>query len=93
MHTGTRKKKVDQHLGKDEGLAYAYEWIGLQQHKMQEEEKKKRKIKKKIKRLTKCRKKKPQIQQTIKSEYFSLFFIILKGTIWPRLLENFSAKS
>ena len=51
------KKKVDQHLGKDEGLAYAYEWIRIQQRKMQEEEKKRRKIKKKIKRLTKCRKK------------------------------------
>jgi len=51
------KKKADQHLGRNEGLAYAYEWIRMQQRKMQEEEKKRRKIKKKIKRLTKYKKK------------------------------------
>ena len=51
------KKKVNQHLGKDEGLAYAYEWIRMQQRKMEEEEKKRRKIKKKIRKLTKYKKK------------------------------------
>jgi hypothetical protein len=51
------KKKVNQRLGKDEGLAYAYEWIRMQQRKIQDEEKKRRKIKKKIKRLTKHKRK------------------------------------
>jgi hypothetical protein len=44
-------------LPKDEEVGYAYEWLRMRQRKREEEEKKLKKIKKRMKKLTKHKKK------------------------------------
>jgi len=44
-------------LTKDDGVAYASDWIRMQQRKREEEEKKRRKIEKRMRKLTRHRKK------------------------------------
>lgn len=51
------KEEGELGLTKDEGLAYVYEWARMQRRKIEEEEKKRRKIMKKMKILTKHKKK------------------------------------
>jgi len=45
-------------LTKDEGIAYAYDWIRMQKRKKEEQKKKLKKLEKRLKKLRKTRKRK-----------------------------------